>query len=170
MNEEKNPVDPELLRQAMRSWTTGVTVVTSKFDNIHHGMTVNSFTSVSLQPPVVTVSLAELARTNAVVRQSGIFAVTILAEDQTDLADRFAGRGVYSDLHDLDRFEGVDSFKMETGAPLLSGGLAFLDCKVFHQVEVGATTIFYGEVVAAGQRDGGKPLIYYNRLYRGLQI
>ena len=169
MKEQTTPIDPEDLRQAMRFWTTGVTIVTSKFNHIEHGMTVNSFTSVSLAPPVVAVSLADNTRTNVLVRQSGIYAVTILAEDQDDLADRFASRGAYSSMHDLDRFVGVDTFILSTGAPLIAGGLAFLDCKMINHVEIGATTVFYGEVIASKFLEKGWPMAYFNRLYRGLQ-
>jgi len=170
MNKEFSSVDPELLRQAMRCWTTGVTIVTSKLDEIQHGMTVNSFTSISLAPPVVSVSLADNTRTNNLVRQSGIFAITILEEGQTELADRFAGRGPMSDIHEANRFEGVNTFSLLTGAPLISGGLACLDCKVIHSIEIGLTTVFFGEVVAVGNTNADQPMVYFNRLYRGLQL
>lgn len=170
MNKENAQLDPELQRQAMRSWTTGITIVTSKFGNAQQGMTVNSFTSVSLSPPVVSVSLAETTRTYGLVQQSNVFAVTILADDQEELADRFAGRGYYEKLQDDDRFKGVKTFDLVTGSPLITGGLAYLDCKVFHHLKVGETTVFFGEVVAARHLENGKPLVYFNRLYRGLQI
>jgi len=133
-------------------------------------MTVNSFTSVSLAPPVVSVSLAQNTRTNNLVEHAGIFAITILEERQTELADRFAGRGLTGDIHEANRFEGVDTFSLLTGAPLLSQGLAHLDCKVIHTVEFGPTTVFFGEVVAAASISSGRPMVYYNRLYRGLQL
>lgn len=170
MNKEFSSADPELLRQAMRCWTTGITIVTSKLDEVQHGMTVNSFTSVSLAPPVVSVSLAENTRTNNLVRRSGIFAITILEEGQAELADRFAGRGPTSDIHEANRFESVRTFSLLTGSPLLSEGLAYLDCKVIHSVEVGPTTVFFGEVVAVGNISAGRPMVYFNRLYRGLQL
>jgi flavin reductase (DIM6/NTAB) family NADH-FMN oxidoreductase RutF len=170
VNREFSSVDPELQRQAMRCWTTGVTIVTSRLDEVQHGMTVNSFTSVSLAPPVVSVSLAEMTRTHKLVKQSGIFAITILEEGQTELADRFAGRGPTSDIHEVNRFEGVSTFSLLTGAPLLSEGLAHVDCKVIHTVKFGPTTVFFGEVVAVGMINAGRPMVYYNRLYRGLQL
>ncbi len=170
MNKDFSSVDPELLRQAMRCWTTGVTIVTSKQDAVQHGMTVNSFTSVSLEPPVVSVSLANNTRTHHLVRQSGIFAITILEEGQTGLADRFAGRDPMSNIHEANRFDGVKTFSLLTGAPLLSEGLAHLDCKVIHRVDLGLTSVFFGEVVAVGEISAGRPMVYFNRLYRGLQL
>jgi flavin reductase (DIM6/NTAB) family NADH-FMN oxidoreductase RutF len=169
VDEETNLLDPEDLRRAMRFWTTGVTIVTSQYNHTQHGMTVNSFTSVSLDPPVVTVSLAKSTRTYTLVRHSGIYAVTILAENHADLADRFAGRGVYSGEREVDRFTGIETFSLVTGAPLLAGGIAFLDCKVIHQVEIGTTMVFYGEVIASRYLTKGWPLAYFNRIYRGLQ-
>jgi len=163
-------VDPELLRQAMRCWTTGVTIVTSKLDEVQHGMTVNSFTSVALAPPVVSVSLAENTRTHNLVVKSGIFAITILEASQTELADRFAGRGPTGEIHESNRFDGVSFFSLATGAPLISGGLAHLDCKVINTVNFGPTTVFFGEVIAVGNTSVRQPIVYFNRLYRGLQL
>jgi flavin reductase (DIM6/NTAB) family NADH-FMN oxidoreductase RutF len=163
--------DPELLRQVMRHWAAGVTIVTSAVkDNqrellVIHGMTVNSFTSVSLNPPVVHVSLANTTRTHDLVKRSGVFGITILGEDQADIADRFAGR--VGD--EADRFTGLATFHLVTGSPLIKGGLAFLDCQVRTSLVVGSTTVFFGDVVTALEQKDNLPLIYFNRLYRGLQ-
>jgi len=108
-------VTAEMLRHVMRRWTTGVAVVTSRFENEQHGMTVNSFTSVSLDPPLVSVTLAVETRTRNLVERSGVFGVTILKEGQADLSDRFAGRLP----EDVDRFDGLETFELESGVPLL---------------------------------------------------
>ncbi len=152
----------EMLRRAMRQWVTGVAIVTSQAGGIRHGMTVNSFGSISLEPPLVTVTMNHNTRTCALVEQSGIFAVTILSNTQQALAELFAGR--LGDEHD--RMEGVETFKMETGAPLLSGGLAFVDCKVVYQYPMLLSTLFIGEVIAARVDDqDGSPLVYHNRVF-----
>ncbi len=160
-------VDPEELRQAMRQWATGVSIVTSVFQNIRHGMTVNSFTSVSLSPPLVLVSLERQTRTHRLVEQAGIFGVTILNKDQQEVSDCFAGRFPERE----DRFCNVDTFTLQTGAPFISGGLACLDCRVVSKYEAGTHTLFIGEVVAlySPPADGGEPLLYYNRTYHRLQ-
>ena len=167
LSDEQPPlaVDPELLRQMMRHWTTGVAVVTSLVDGVIHGMTVNSFTSISLDPPVVEVSLANATRTNAMVKRSGVFGITVLGEGQKDIADTFAG--LTSD--DGDRFLGLETFSLVTGSPLIKGGLASLDCRVKGSLEVGSTTVFFGDVVATKEQSNHWPLVYFNRLYRGLQ-
>ena len=86
------PVDAESLRHAMRQWATGVAIVTSAHNGMAHGMTVTSFTSVSLTPPQVLISLALETRTHGLVRASRIFAVSLLGAGQEAISDRFAGR------------------------------------------------------------------------------
>lgn len=156
-------IDPHDLRLAMRRWATGVTVVTSKFNGIQHGMTVSSFTSVSLEPPTVLISLEKSTRTHELVLGSGFYGVTILANGQSEISDRFAGR----QTEDQNRFIGLDTFTLETGVPLLADGLASFDCRVFSAYEVGSHTIFIGHVLASQIRmNENRPLIYYNRDYR----
>jgi flavin reductase (DIM6/NTAB) family NADH-FMN oxidoreductase RutF len=157
-------VDPEELRGVMRQWATGVTLVTAQDGGTPHGMTVSSFTSLSLDPPLVLVSLENTARTHRMVSESGAFAVSILEASQQDLADRFAGRIPDSE----DRFEEVEYETARTGAPVPRGALAFLDCEVVDRQPAGTHTVFIGRVVASGVRPEGKPLLYYDRNYRHL--
>jgi flavin reductase (DIM6/NTAB) family NADH-FMN oxidoreductase RutF len=107
-------LDSEGLRAAMRAWPAGVTVVTAAHEGARHGMTVNSFTSISLDPPLVTISLQKTARTHEMVSKSRAFGVTILSAGQTQISDLFAGRmpGI------ADRFAGL---QVET---LISGSTA----------------------------------------------
>lgn len=160
--------DPNALRDALRFWTTGVTIVAAKHEDVLHGMTVNSFTSISLEPPLVMVSLEKVTRTHGFVQASGAFAVTILAADQRTLSDRFAGR----ETENEDRFKGVESFALETGSPILAAGLAFFDCRIRSAHSAGTHTLFVGEVLASGFPSGDErpaPLVYFNRNYRGLK-
>ncbi len=157
-------ISPEILRHAMRQWTTGVAVVTSRVADKQHGMTVNSFTSLSLDPPLVSVTLANNTRTWNLVEQAGIFGVTILAEEQGDISDRFAGRIT----DDEDRFEGLDSYTLVSTAPLLASGLVCLDCRVVHRYEMAGSTLYIGQVQAVRHNRDAKPLVYHNRIYRRL--
>ena len=159
------PENGEALRQAMRRWTSGVAVVTSAWQGRKHGMTVNSFTSISLDPPLVSVTLANDTRTHAMVSQSGVFAVTILSEEQSELAARFAGRS----LPDQDRFDGIKTARLATGCPLLEGGLAYVDCRVYASHPLVHSTLFIGEVQQAHTIDSLRPLIYFNREYHRLE-
>ena len=151
----------EQLRQCMRHWPAGVTVVTSQFGAEHHGMTVNSFTSVSLTPPVVTVTLANDTRTCKMLLSSGILAITILNEDQADLSEKFAGHV----SEEGNRFSGVELFTLTTGAPFLAGGAAFLDCRVRATHPLDLSTLFLLDVIDAQPTAQYRPLVYFNRGY-----
>lgn len=157
-------IPAEYLRHAMRQWTTGVTVVTSRFGDHSHGMTVNSFTALSLDPPLVSVTLALDTRTQLLVDESGLFGVTILTEDQIEISDRFAGR-----IPDGgERFAGIDIFQIDSGVPHIQGGLAYLECKVVHSYTMKFSKLYIGEVTSVQPGKEGKPLVYHNRLYRKL--
>lgn len=162
-------VSDEQLREAMRRWATGVTVVTAAHGNVHHGMTVSSFTSVSLEPPLILVSLERSTRTRQLVLDAAFFGVNILHAGQEEISDRFAGR--ISDVED--RFAGLEYQTMESGAPRLNGVLASFDCRVAAVIEMSTHTIIVGHVTAvyAPPLDEGDqdPLLYYNRSYRRLK-
>jgi flavin reductase (DIM6/NTAB) family NADH-FMN oxidoreductase RutF len=160
----RSTVNPDTMREAMRQWATGVTVVSSRYEGMQHGMTVSSFTSISLDPPLVLVSLAKDTRTHELVQQSNVFGVTLLNQTQNEISDRFAGRN----NENLDRFAGIDTFTLHTGAPFLGGGLSYLDCNVILSHDLGDHTLFIGEVVALKVTQDGSPLIYYDRGYRRL--
>ena len=153
------------LRQVMRSWASGVTVVTATDGTQRHGMTVSSFTSMSLQPPRILVSLEKTTRTHELAIKSGFFGITILAEDQASISDRFAGR--ISAL-DENRFEGLAIEILSSGSPFIVGGLAFLDCRVDNTIDTGTHTLFIGDVIAMSGSLTGRPLLYFDRAYHAL--
>jgi flavin reductase (DIM6/NTAB) family NADH-FMN oxidoreductase RutF len=156
-----NSVDAEIMRQAMRRWATGVSVVTTRQGTVRHGMTVSSFISISLAPPLLMVSLQDTSRTCRLVEQSNVFGVMILDQRQQDLSDRFAGR--ISD--DDDRFDGLETYTLTTGAPFPLGGIASFDCRVVIAYKIGGHTLFVGDVVALQVGREEKPLLYYERKY-----
>ena len=153
-------VEPEHIRQAMRLWASGVTVVTAAYENERHGMTVSSFASISLEPPLLMMALQKTTRTSQLILRAQAFGVTILSDGQKELSDRFAGRLDESQ----DRMEGVDTDTLHTGAPFIRGGLAYFDCRLLQTVDAGTSLIFIGEVLAARQFEG-LPLVYHNRQY-----
>lgn len=159
-----NEISPSTLRDALRFWTTGVTVVSAAYDDKRHGMTANSFTSLSLEPPLVLVSLEKVTRTHDLVQQAGAYAVSVLNQDQRPISDRFAGR----DSENSRRFADLDTFELQTGSPILSAALAYFDCEVDSTHDAGTHTLFVGRVVALGQQGGLPPLVYFNRDYREL--
>ena len=154
-------LDPENLRSAMRAWSAGVTVVTALHDGERHGMTVNSFTSISLTPPLLIISLQQNTRTHELVMKSRAFGLTILAVDQVNVSDLFAGRMPEVE----DRLATVKTETLVTGSPLIVGGLSWLDCRVVQTYDAGMTTLFISEVVAARGTGSGEPLLYHNREY-----
>ena len=164
LDSQSTPVDPALLRAAMRQWVTGVTIVSSCWRAEQHGMTVSSFTSISLDPPLVCISLAGETRTYRLLEASGIFGVTILNENQQEISDRFAGR--VADTQD--RFAGLDTFTLNTGAPFLAGGLVWFDCEVLDKLKAGNNTVIIGKVIAVKQGSNGQPLLYYDRDYHNI--
>jgi flavin reductase len=155
----------ELLRTAMRAWTTGVAIVTAAYQGEQHGMTVSSFSSISLDPPLIAISLQTASHTHELVSRAGTFGVTILSLAQQDLSERFAGRGSEPGA----RLNGIQTEILATGAPLIAGGLAFLDCRVLQTIAAGMNTLFIAEVVAARGDDQDAPLVYHDRAYRRLQ-
>jgi flavin reductase (DIM6/NTAB) family NADH-FMN oxidoreductase RutF len=164
--DKSSKVDREQLRRTMRAWSSGVTVVTAAHAGARNGMTVSSFTSVSLDPPLIIISLQNSSRTRALISKAGDFAVTILSADQQELSDRFAGR-----IPDTEeRLAGLETEILVTGAPCLKGGLAYLDCHVVQTIPAGDNTLLLAEVVAArgGEAAQGAPLVYHNQRYHRL--
>lgn len=154
-------LDPEKLRHAMRAWTTGVAIVTSIYEGQQYGMTVNSFTSISLEPPLISVTLKQLTHTHDLVVKSGMFSVTILTAAQKELSDRFAGKmpGI------LDRFAGLQTETVSLDAPVFKDGMAYFDCRVVSSMPVGENTLFVADVLDARGEGKGEPLVYHNREY-----
>lgn len=153
-------ITTEELKQVMRNWTSGVAIVSSQYQGISHGMTVNSFTSVSVEPPLVVVTLANNTRTCELVKKSHEFGVTILSSQQKEISDRFAGiKG-----ENEDRFAHLETFSLRSLSLLISGGLAWVDCSVINEINLGISTLFIAEVVAA-KAEQGDPLLYHDRDY-----
>jgi flavin reductase (DIM6/NTAB) family NADH-FMN oxidoreductase RutF len=158
------PVTSDELRIAMRRWATGVTLVTAAHNGVRHGMTVSSFTSLSLEPPYVMVSLECGTRTHDLVRDSGAFGVTLLALEQRHISHRFSAP--HTELGH--RFDGLETFTLLTGAPFLTGALAWFDSRIASLHHAGTHTVFIGEVVAVRQGEDAAPLLYFNQNYRKL--
>ena len=154
----------ETLRKAMRQWTTGVCVVCSKDETLTHGMTVNSFTSVSLDPPLIVVTLANDTRTCNLVKKTGRFSVSILRQDQKFIADRFSGK----DDEESDRFHGIETFALPEGLPAIANALAILETRVIKTVDFDHSTLFVAEVTFTDLKLQGRPLVYHNREYYSL--
>jgi flavin reductase (DIM6/NTAB) family NADH-FMN oxidoreductase RutF len=150
------------LKNAFARWATGVTIVTARAGDRIHGMTVSAFTEVSLEPPLVLVCIDRTTHTQHVIAEGDCFAVNILARGQEALAQRFASNGAEDR-----RFSDLQCATGATGAPLLAGSVASLDCRLETAHEAGDHIIYVGEVVEL-QLSDGDPLLFYNRGYCGL--
>lgn len=155
------PVTSVEFRHACGRFATGVTIA-SVMDahGTPHGLTVSSFTSVSLHPPLVSICLGHDVSVIEVFRTASYFGINVLAEDQQHLSERFARKG-------QDRFNGLEWHRGETGVPLLAGTLASIECAVEQRVTAGDHDIFVAEMVGARVSEG-EPLIHFASRYRRL--
>lgn len=148
------------LKQVMRVYPQGVTVITTDDGDGPKGLTVSSFTSVSLDPPLVLASIAKSSGLHDILKGSPAYAVNFLADDQKTVSDRFAGR-----TSAKDRFEGIRYTRGMTGSPLISGARAVLECRAWKVYDGGDHSILVGVVVAAKTLNSKRPLVYYSQQY-----
>jgi flavin reductase (DIM6/NTAB) family NADH-FMN oxidoreductase RutF len=154
-----SPVTAAEYRSACARFATGVTVVTCLDDEGRpHGMTVNSFTSISLEPPLVLVSIDLRHAVLGHFLACPSFAVNVLSENQENLSHRFSSVSE-------NRFIDVDWHSGESGMPLLAGVLAQFECAAIRHIEIGDHAVLIGEVRRARHTEGN-PLLYFNRSYR----
>jgi flavin reductase (DIM6/NTAB) family NADH-FMN oxidoreductase RutF len=153
--------DPVIQRRIMGRFATGVTVIATRdASGQYGGMTANAVASLSLEPPLVLVAVDRRAQTHLVLTQTRCFVMNVLTADQEHLSRRFAlpGPKDYSD---------IPLTTAETGAPVFTEALAWVDCRVTDILAGGDHDIFVGEIVAGDAREG-QPLLYYTGKYRRL--
>jgi len=156
-------VDPARFRQVLGHFPSGVTVVTALTVRGPVGLSVGSFTSVSLDPPLVGFLPALSSSSWPLIRDTGSFCVNVLAEDQEDMARLFATRGA-------DRFTGRGwRAAPHSGAPILDGVLAWVDCDVEGVSEAGDHHFVLGRVRRLGVTGEGRPLVFFRGGYRALR-
>jgi flavin reductase (DIM6/NTAB) family NADH-FMN oxidoreductase RutF len=148
-------------RRAMGRFTTGVTLITTRLGDELHGMTANAVTSLSLDPMLVLVCVDKTADTHDILSKAGVFAVNILNKAQAEISNRFAKKE-FDGAHGLDDLP--HGFAL-TGAPIIEGALAYLDCRTITEHHGGDHTIFIGEVVEARELSEGEPLVFYRGKY-----
>jgi flavin reductase (DIM6/NTAB) family NADH-FMN oxidoreductase RutF len=157
--------EPRILRDALGTFATGVTIVTTmNADNEPIGLTANSFTSISLDPPLILFSLAKTSANLETYEKAGKFAVNVNHIGQQPAAGKFASRGVA-------RFDGVDwTLHEEGGSPLLTGSLASFDCTTHAVHDGGDHLIFIGHVNYASFEPHRDPLLYFRGKFRRLHF
>ncbi len=153
--EQHAAIDAQLFRKTLSRFATGVTVITVLHQEQVHGMTANAFMSVSLNPPLVLVSIGHNARMHRLLAPGGRYGVSILSDDQEVLSHHFGGRPV----------AGLEiAFGQEHGAPLLEGAVAHLVARIVDVHQAGDHTLFIGEVEYMQGRHGS-PLLFYTGSY-----
>lgn len=156
-------IDSKEFRRALGQFATGITVVTGRDpEGRPFGLTVNSFASVSLSPPLVLFCLATRSELNAPLRTTHLYGVSVLSEAQEQWSTRFATPGI-------DRFAGVEVVEGEHGLPLVPDALAWLECRVRDVHAGGDHSIYVGEVLRLSVRPG-RPLLYHASGYRRLAV
>ena len=156
-------IEKQHFRRICGRFASGITIATVlDVTGRSHGMTANSFTSVSLVPPLILFCVDHRSKLLECFRQSNYFGINILHQRQRQLSERFAGTG-------YDRFEGMEWYPGQTGVPLFPHSLATMECKQADIVQAGDHDIVIGEVVHATCGDG-EPLIYFGSQYRDLQV
>lgn len=148
----------------MANFSAGVTVVSTVLDGVPHAMTATAFCSVSLEPPLVLVSVGKAARFHAAVTTSGLWAASILAQNQVRIARHFSNSG--RDL--MTQFDEVDhQLAPKSAAPVITGALAWLDCATYALYDGGDHSIVVGEVLLTSEEWAKTgPLTYYRGSYR----
>ncbi|OLC54267.1 MAG: hypothetical protein AUH85_12225 [Chloroflexi bacterium 13_1_40CM_4_68_4] len=150
-------VDPQELRRVGGHFATGVTVVTAEHGGVTCGLTVNAFMTVSLEPPLVLVSIGTASRSLPCVSSAERFGISVLSEDQEAVARVFAGK----DDHKLAR---VPARRGLTGVPLVEGAIAWLECRTEQRFGAGDHVLFLARVEGLGARTG-RPLLFFRGRY-----
>ena len=149
-------IDSRALRNACGLFATGITVVTTEVDGDVHGMTANAFMSVSLDPPLLVISVGHKARLHDLLKQTCRYAVSILRHDQEDYSSHFAGWPV----------EGLEvRFERYHDYPVLPDALAYFVCKVVDAHPAGDHTLYIGQIEYL-EHDAGEPVLFYSGKYR----
>ena len=161
-----SPFDSRAFRNALGMFATGVTVVTSGKHPNFHGMTVNAFSSLSLEPPLVLVCVDTKTQMHSVLKETGSFTVNVLSRQQEAASRYFATSGRDPGLA---QFENFPFALGKTGTPQLKDAICVLDCTVHSVAEGGDHDIYVGEVKALEFQDHDDPLLFYRGRYRGLQ-
>ena len=153
----------EATRAALRGVPTGVAVVTAVRDGEARGITINAFTSVSLDPPALLICVNREARSYLYIAHSRRFCLNILAREQREIAERFSGKRRERQFDDLVYRVGLG------GVPLLEGALAHLQCAVIDEHQVGSHSVFIGGIEEASHR-AGEPLGYFDGDFRAFAL
>ncbi|MDP9890291.1 flavin reductase family protein [Pseudarthrobacter enclensis] len=151
-------VTPQRMREILGHFCSGLTVITAATENGPAGFTCQSFTSLSLEPPLISFNPARTSSTWPALRDVGRFCVNILPAEHQALSNKFARSGT-------DKFEGVDYHTSPLGNPILDKALAWIDCELHEEYDGGDHTIVLGLVKAMQARSDAEPLLFFKGSY-----
>ncbi|MFT3863267.1 MAG: flavin reductase family protein [Solirubrobacterales bacterium] len=157
MSAPGTPIDPQRYRTVLGSLPTGVIVITAAGDDGPIGMACNSFTSASLEPPLVALFAARSSSTWPAIRATGRFCANVMASHHEDVVRRFSARGV-------DRFAGVEHEATSTG-PALAEAVAWIHCRLVAEHDAGDHTVALAEVIELDARDEAGALVFWRGAY-----
>ena len=155
-------LDPGRLREAFGVFPSGVIAVAARVDDDLVGLAASSFTSVSLEPALVSFSVANTSKTWPTLRQAGHLGLTVLADHHDDVCRQLAGPVEH-------RFDGLDVSTTEHGATTIDDGLARFDCTIYREVEAGDHTLVLLQLHAVDQSDTALPLVFHRRAFGRLE-
>lgn len=153
-------MDPRMFRDACGTFATGVNVITTHCDGHDHGMTANAFMSISLDPALIAISIAEKAKMLPRIQKSGRFAVSVLASGMDKIAWHFAGK---PDDQLVDLFDDLD------GLPVIRGAVASFSATVHEEILAGDHTIFVGKVHHLVQDTERRPVLFFRGKFGELE-
>lgn len=155
-------IDPLQFRDALGHYASGITVVTGLHTTGLIGLTCQSFYSVSLDPPLISISVARTSRSYPLLREGGRFCVNVLAQEQTMVSDQFGRRGT-------DKWTDIEWTPSPAGLPTIDGSLLWLECRIEAELPAGDHLIVVGRVQAMETHDApGDPLLYFRGGYHCL--
>lgn len=160
---DRQDIDPRAFRDALGLYASGITVITGRDEQGPVGFTCQSFYSVSTDPPLISFSVMKTSTTYPRIRQTGRFAVNVLAHHQQGVSDQFARKGT-------DKWAGIRWSPTLAGTPVLEDTLMWLDCQIWAEHDAGDHLIVLGRVTEMRPTDGHalEPLLYFQGRYRRL--
>ena len=155
-------IAPARFREVLGGYPTGVCVITSADADFRYAMVVGTFTSISLEPPLVGFFPDKASSSWPKIERTGRFCVNVLGEDQLEHCKHFASKRE-------DKFEGRSHGLSPGGLPLLDDAVAWIECDIAQVIEIGDHLLVVGAVSALDRRDNGDPLLFHSGSYHGLQ-
>lgn len=156
-------MDVNLFKKSVGKFPTGICIITANYENTLRGFTANSFTSVSLSPPLILFCLNKNSESCKAFRNTDFFAISVLSDQQSDIAQKFAQKNI-------DRFSDTDyHLGKYSKCPLILNSCSNIECQKYQQIECGDHYIFVGEVKEVEINDSLNPLLYYAKSYHNIK-